>query len=61
MTWYAYRITETQFGIFDTFFDDEARRAHLSREVAQALGKISEDLLERPPGIDEIDILASKP
>jgi len=60
VSWYAYRITETEFGIFDTFFDEEGRGAHLSGEVAKALEKISADLLHEPPGIEQIDILASK-
>ena len=59
-TWYAYRITETEFGIFDTFYDDSARDAHLSGEVAQAIERISDLLLDEPPRIERIDILASK-
>ena len=58
-TWYAYRITDTEFGIFDTFYDENAREAHLSGEVAKALDRVSDHLLNEPPRIERIDILAA--
>lgn len=59
-TWYAYRITDTEFGIFDTFFDEDARGAHLAGDAGAALARISEDLLAREPVIQRIDIVAAK-
>ena len=59
-TWYAYRTTDTEFGIFDTFFDEDGREAHLRGEVAAVLATISDELLSRPPLIHRIDIVASK-
>ena len=59
-SWYAYRITETEFGIFDTFYDENGRGAHLSGEVAKALETIADDLLDQAPSIERIDILAAK-
>jgi len=59
-SWYAFRITDTSFGIYDTFLDDDARAEHLSGPLAQALEDISEDLLARPLEIRRLDVLASK-
>jgi quinol monooxygenase YgiN len=60
VTWYAFRLGETTFGIYDTFRDEAGREAHLSGEVAEALGKVSGDLFARPPDIRPIDIIAAK-
>jgi quinol monooxygenase YgiN len=60
ITWYAYRLTETEFGVFNTFSDDDSRQTHLSGEVAKALEQCSNELLARPPSIQRIDIITSK-
>lgn len=60
ITWYAYRITETKFGIFDTFFNEDARHAHLNGDIAKALVQVSDDLLSEPPRIQPISIVTSK-
>ncbi len=60
ITWYAFRQGQTTFGIFDTFSSDDGRQAHLSGEVAKALGQISESLLATPPDIRPVDIVAAK-
>jgi quinol monooxygenase YgiN len=60
VTWYAYRASETTFGIFDTFATEEARQAHLSGEIPRALGEVSADLLAVPPDIHLIELIAAK-
>jgi quinol monooxygenase YgiN len=60
VSWYAFRLTETMFGIFDTFADDDGRDAHLSGQVAKALGQITDDLLASPPDITPVDVIAGK-
>ncbi|MGH3567004.1 MAG: putative quinol monooxygenase [Pseudonocardia sp.] len=60
ITWYAIRQSATTFAIFDTFVDEHGRQAHLSGQVAAALGQIAGDLLASPPDIRKIDILAVK-
>ncbi len=60
-SWYAFRITESSFGIYDTFVDDAARTEHLSGPLAQALADIAGDLLAGPPEVRRLDVLASKP
>jgi quinol monooxygenase YgiN len=59
-TWFALRLDETTFGIFDTFADEEGRQAHLDGEIAEELLDRADELLEEPPQIDEIEILAAK-
>ncbi|SEG56748.1 Quinol monooxygenase YgiN [Actinacidiphila yanglinensis] len=60
VTWYAFRIGEREFGIFDTFETEEGRQAHLSGEIALALGRIGPDLLASEPEIRSTDVLAAK-
>ena len=39
VTWYAFKLSDTTFGIFDTFSDEDGRQAHLNGPVATALGQ----------------------
>jgi quinol monooxygenase YgiN len=59
-TWFAIRIGESTFGIFDTFADEKGRQAHLDGRVAAALMAKAGDLLAQPPTIEKVDILAEK-
>jgi quinol monooxygenase YgiN len=60
VTWYAFKIGDTSYGIFDTFETDDARAAHLGGQIPQALGQVAPDLLASDPDIRTIDILAVK-
>src|SRR6266516_7824911 len=60
VTWYAIRISPSEFGIFDTFEDDAGRQAHLSGKVAEALMANAAELFVGPPDIGQVDVLASK-
>ena len=59
-SWYAFRITDSSFGIYDTFIDDGARREHLSGPLTQALNEVADDLLANPPEIQLLDVVAEK-
>lgn len=59
-TWFALRLGPRTFGIFDTFPNEVGRQAHLAGQVASALMAKANELLEQPPIIEKIDILASK-
>jgi quinol monooxygenase YgiN len=59
VTWYAFQVDESTYGIFDTFENEDGRQAHLSGEIATALGKIADDLLAKAPDIRPIDVLAA--
>lgn len=60
IAWYALRIDESTFGIFDTFADDGGRQAHLDGEIATALMEKADDLLAEPPQIEHVELLAVK-
>jgi quinol monooxygenase YgiN len=60
VTWYAFRVDETTFGIFDTFEDESGRQAHLNGQIPAALGQVGSDLLASDPVIKPIDIIAVK-
>ena len=60
VTWYAFKTSETSYGIFDTFETDDARAAHLAGQIPQALGQVGPDLLARDPDIRTVDIIAVK-
>jgi len=59
-TWFALRLDETTFGIFDTFPDEAGRQAHLDGDIAAALMDRADELLVEEPQIDEIGVLAAK-
>jgi quinol monooxygenase YgiN len=60
VTWYAFQVNESTYGIFDTFETEDGRQAHLSGEIATALGKVADDLLAKAPDIRPVDVLAAK-
>lgn len=58
--WFAIKIDESTFGIFDVFPSDDGRQAHLGGPIAAALMERAGDLLSSPPDIKQIDVLAAK-
>jgi hypothetical protein len=60
VTWYAFKISDNQYGIFDTFDDDTGRQAHLNGQIPAALGQVADELLARAPDIRTVDVLAVK-
>jgi len=60
VTWYAFKISDTSYGIFDTFADDDARTAHINGQIPAALADVSADLLASAPDIRFVDVLAVK-
>jgi quinol monooxygenase YgiN len=60
VTWYAFRVSESTYGIFDTFDTEEGRQAHLNGEIPKALGQVAPDLLAKDPDIRPIDVIAVK-
>ena len=59
-SWFAIRMGQSTFGIFDTFPDESGRQAHLNGRVAAALMAKASDLLAKPPVIEKVDVLAAK-
>jgi quinol monooxygenase YgiN len=60
VTWYAFKISDTSYGIFDTFESEDARHAHLNGEIPRALAQVGADLLARAPDIRSVDVIAVK-
>ncbi len=60
ITWYAFRIDASTFGIFDTFESEEGRNAHLNGDIAKALMEKADELLSEAPEIQKIEVLAAK-
>jgi quinol monooxygenase YgiN len=60
VTWYSFKISDTSYGIFDTFETEEGRQAHLGGEIPTALGQVAPDLLAKDPDIRTVDIVAVK-
>ena len=59
-TWYAFRVDEKTFGIFDTFETEEGRQAHLNGAIPAALGEQGPNLLAKDPDIRMIELIAVK-
>jgi quinol monooxygenase YgiN len=60
VTWYAFRIDETHYGIFDTFEDQAGLQAHLDGEIPKALAQVGPDLLASDPEIGPVEVIAVK-
>ena len=60
ISWYALQMGPSTFGIFDTFENEEGRKAHLAGPIAAALMAKASELLAKAPVIEQIDVLAVK-
>ncbi len=58
--WFAFQTGPASFGIFDTFADEDGRKAHLTGAVAKALFAKAEELFAGEPQIRMADLLAAK-
>jgi quinol monooxygenase YgiN len=61
LKWYAIKIGPGRFGIFDTFANEAGRNAHLTGDIAQALGARASELFAVPPQVEKVEILANTP
>jgi quinol monooxygenase YgiN len=61
LKWYAIKLGPGKFGIFDTFANETGRNAHLTGDIAKALGARASELFATPPQIEKVEILASTP
>jgi len=60
IAWFAIRMGQSTFGIFDAFPGESGRQAHLSGKVAAALMEKAPELLAQTPAIEKVDVLAAK-
>lgn len=59
-TWYAFRVNDNTFGIFDTFETEDGRQAHLGGAIPAALAEHGPHLLAKDPDIKLVDLIAVK-
>jgi quinol monooxygenase YgiN len=60
INWYAFRLSQSTFGVFDTFNDENGRQKHLNGPIGQALMARAPELFSSPPTIEPVDVLGSK-
>jgi quinol monooxygenase YgiN len=58
--WFAIKLDDTTFGIFDVFPGPEGRQTHLDGPIAAALMDKADELLASPPDIKPVEVLAAK-
>jgi quinol monooxygenase YgiN len=61
LKWYAIQLGPGKFAIFDTFANEAGRDAHLSGDIAKALGARASELFAVPPLVEKVKILANTP
>jgi len=60
VSWYAVKFDDGQYGIFDTFANEEGRNAHLNGQVANLLFAKAGEILAELPEVEMLEILISK-
>jgi quinol monooxygenase YgiN len=60
LAWYAIRLADGSYGIFDVFADNAGRFAHLTGEVPRELAANALTLLGSFPDMSMLDVLAEK-
>ncbi|MDQ1834115.1 putative quinol monooxygenase [Massilia scottii] len=58
--WFALKLSERVFGVFDAFDTEAARQAHLDGPIAQALMASADALFVRQPQIEAVEVLGLK-
>ncbi len=58
VTWYAFKLSDTTYGVFDSFETEDARQAHVDGEIPRAIGRVAGELLATDPDIRPVDIVA---
>ena len=61
LKWYAIKLGPGKFGIFDTFANEAGRNAHLSGDIAKALGVRASELFAVPPQVQKVEVLVNTP
>ena len=58
VTWYAFKVDDDTYGIFDTFESQDGLDAHLGGEIPKALAQVGPELLATDPDIRTVEIVA---
>jgi quinol monooxygenase YgiN len=60
IAWFAIRMGNSTFGIFDAFANEHGREAHLQGKLAKQLMSRASQLFVKQPEIRRVDVLADK-
>jgi quinol monooxygenase YgiN len=60
INWFAFRLSPSTFGVFDTFNDEAGRQKHLNGPIGQALMAKAPELFASPPSIEPVQLLGVK-
>lgn len=58
--WFAVKLDDTTFAVFDAFEAEAGREAHLNGQIAAALMANAAELLAEPPRIEKFDVVGVK-
>lgn len=58
--WLSLKLGQRTYAIFDSFYDEAGRQAHLNGPIAKALMAKAPELLAAPPSIEPLDVLGAK-
>jgi quinol monooxygenase YgiN len=58
--WFAIRMGNSTFGIFDAFANEHGREAHLQGKLAKQLMSRASQLFVKQPEIRRVEVLADK-
>jgi quinol monooxygenase YgiN len=58
--WFAVKLDDSTFAVFDAFETEEGRQAHLDGRIAAALMANAATLLAEPPRIEKFDVVGVK-
>jgi quinol monooxygenase YgiN len=58
--WFAIKLDDSTFAVFDAFDAEEGRQAHLDGRIAAALMANAATLLAEPPRIEKFDVVGVK-
>jgi quinol monooxygenase YgiN len=60
INWFAFRVSKSVFGVFDTFEDEAGRQKHLNGPIGQALVAKTPEFFTAPPSIEPVDLMNFK-
>ena len=60
ITWYAFKPSDTTYGIFDTFASEDDRNARPAGGIPVALAAVASPLLAAEPAVRAVNIVAVK-
>ena len=60
VSWFAIKLGDGEYGIFDVFPDEQGRQAHMEGQVVQLLGERGPEILGGEPQISFFEVVAAK-